>query len=130
MNWVNDYLDTAIYVDGGRGPLIYDCWGLVRDARANHMGLSRLPEYGGLRNDDPRSFTKAYRTEAAKLKPCLPEHGAIAAVMIGSVCTHVALVLELGGELKVLEINPEKGARCVRLGEWECMHVKVTYHND
>lgn len=130
MNWVNDYLDRAEYVDGGRGPVGYDCWGLVREARALHMGLSELPVYGSLRNTDPRGFTKAYRAEAAKLHPCEPEHGAIAAVMIGDVCTHVAVVIEEDGELWILEINPEKSARRLRLKTWLLDHLRVTFHND
>lgn len=130
MNWLNDYLDTAIYVDGGRGPVEYDCWGLVREVRAKHLGLSELPLYGALRNDDPRSFTKAYRCEARKLRECEPEHGAIAAVMIGEICAHVAVVLQMGDDLYALEINPEKSARVVRLNTWLLDHVRVTFHND
>lgn len=130
MNWINHYLENAMYVDGGRGPVAYDCWGLVREARDQHLGLSQLPVYGELRNTDPRSFTRAYRTEASKLRECQAEHGAIAAVMIGEVCVHVALVLELEGELFILEINPEKSARKLRLSLWLRDHVRVTFHND
>lgn len=130
MTWINDYLERAVYVDGGRGPTHYDCWGLVREARGIHMGLSQLPLYGDLRNDNPRAFTKAYRNESAKLKEGPPSHGAIAAVMIGDICTHVALVLEVANELWILEINPEKSARKLRLNEWLKGHVRVTFHND
>lgn len=131
MNWVNDYLNYAIYKDGGRGPVEYDCWGLVREARHKHMGLAELPVYGQLRNDNPRSFTRAYRNEAAKLDECDPSHGAIAAVMIGEVCTHVAVVLDEGYDgLWILEINPEKGARRMRLNTWRQDHTRVTFHND
>lgn len=130
MSWINDYLSNAVYVDGGRGPIEYDCWGLVREVRAKHMGLSELPVYGELRNDSPRLFTKAYRAEAAKLKECQPEHGAIAAVMIGEVCTHVAVVIESAGDLWILEVNPEKGARRLRLAAWLQDHTRVTFHND
>lgn len=130
MNWIDHYLLQAVYVDGGRGPLAYDCWGLVREARHVHLGLSQLPVYGELRNDDPRSFTKAYRAEAATLRECGPEHGAIAAVMVGEVCVHVALVLCIADEMWVLEINPEKAARLVRLYAWLDTHLRVTFHND
>jgi hypothetical protein len=130
MSWINEYLDRAVYVDGGRGPIEYDCWGLVREARGQHLGLSWLPVYGHLRNDNPRGFTKAYRAESAKLKECEPCHGAIAAVMIGNTCAHVALVVEEGNQLWILEINAEKGARKVRLNAWLRDHVRVTFHND
>lgn len=130
MSWVDHYLDAAVYVDGGRGPVEYDCWGLVREVRSKHMGLSELPVYGELRNDSHRLFTKAYRAESAKLKECQAQHGAIAAVMIGEVCVHVAVVIESGGELWILEINPEKSARFLRLNTWLRDHVRVTFHND
>lgn len=131
MTWVNDYLSRAVYVDGGRGPVEYDCWGLVREARAKHLNRGELPLYGELRNDNPRAFTRAYRAESSKLKECAPCHGAIAAVMIGDICAHVALVLEEGpSDLWVLEINPEKGARRLRLNAWMKEHTRVTFHDD
>lgn len=130
MNWIDCYLDSAVYLDGGRGPVHYDCWGLVREARGQHLGLSWLPAYGQLRNTDPRGFTKAYRSEAVKLRECGPEHGAIAAVLIGEVCVHVALVLSEPDGFVVLEINAEKSARVVRLDTWMRDHVRVTFHND
>lgn len=130
MKWVNEYLDSAVYVDGGRGPIGYDCWGLVREARTKHLGFRELPPYAELRNDNPRLFTKAYRAEAMQLRECAPEHGAIAAVMIGEICTHVAVVLQQRDELWVLEINPQKSARYLRLHTWLNDHVKVTFHND
>lgn len=130
MNWIDGYLERAVYADGGRGPTEYDCWGLVREARDKHLGLSQLPMYGQLRNTDPRSFTRAYRTECAKLRECEPEHGAIAAVMIGKVCAHVALVLDIDGEMFILEINSQKSARKIRLNIWLRDHVRVTFHND
>ena len=88
------------------------------------------PPLGSKDSIDPRAFTKAYRAESSKLTECPAQHGAIAAVMVGKVCTHVALVLELDGELMVLEINPDKGARKLRLSAWLNEHVRVTFHND
>ena len=130
MSWINDYLERAVYLDGGRGPVEYDCWGLVREVRALRLGLGELPLYGDIRNTDPRGFTKAYQRESSKLRECNPEHGAIAAVMIGPICAHVAVVIESAGELWVLEINPEKGARHLRLAAWLHDHNRVTFHND
>jgi hypothetical protein len=129
MEWINHYL-RACYKDGGRGPDVYDCWGLVRESRAEYLGLSQLPSYGDLRNKNPKDFTRAYRNESAKMEQCEPQHGAIAAVMRGEICVHVAVVLEVGGILKVLEINPTRGARCIPLRTWRRDHLKVTYHRD
>ena len=129
MEWVNRYLRCE-YVDGGRGPTAFDCWGLVREARHLHLGLAELPEYGDLRNTNPKDFTRAYLAESAKMEPCEPEHGAIAAVMHGKICVHVAVVLEDAGQLHILEINPKRGARKLPLAKWRREHLNVTYHRD
>lgn len=129
MDWITQYL-TKRYKDGGRGPDFYDCWGLVREARYRHCGMNLLPEFGDLRNTDPRAFTKAYSTEAAAMQQYEPEHGAIAAVLHGRVCVHVALVLEVCGRLHVLEINPTRGARFLTLAQWQRDHLHVTFHRD
>lgn len=129
MEWVTAYLSKK-YQDGGRGPDYWDCWGLVRDARARYCGKRLLPEFGSLRNTNPRAFTRAYEAEAMQMEQCTPEHGAIAAVLHGKVCVHVALVLEVSGELWILEINPVRGPRYMRLTQWQRDHLTVTYHRD
>lgn len=129
MEWINTYLSCG-YEDGARGPEKYDCWGLVRDARHRYMGKRLLPSWGHVRNTEPKVFTRAYRTEAQLMEECLPEPGAIAAVMHGTVCVHVALVVESGGRLKVLEINPKRGPRCLPLIQWEIDHNAILYYRD
>lgn len=126
---INQLLECT-YLDGGRGPTQYDCWGLVRAVRSGMLGLPLLPEYGDLRNTNPRDFNKAYRNESRKMEQCEPQHGAIAAVLIGKVCVHVAIVLEHRGQLRILEINPTRGARFLPLSEWQRDHNCVTYHRD
>lgn len=129
MEWVTQYLH-AKYEDGARGPDRWDCWGLVREARATHCGMRLLPEFGSLRNTDPRAFTRAYEAEAELMEQCEPEHGAIAAVLHGKICVHVALVVNADSELWVLEINPKRGPRFLRLNTWARDHLTVTYHRD
>lgn len=126
---MNQYLECT-YRDGGRGPVEYDCWGLARHVRHVELGLKLLPEYGSLRNTSPRDFTKAYRAESHLLRECGPEHGAIAAVLIGEICVHVALVLQIEGRFKILEINPTRGPRMLPLEKWLRDHNRVTFHND
>lgn len=129
MQWINHYLEKQ-YRDGGRGPDDWDCWGLVRHVRHFELGSPLLPEYGSLRSTSPRDFTRAYRKESKGLRECGPEHGAIAAVLIGDICTHVAVVLENEGRLFILEINPTRGARYLPLAKWLRDHNRVTFHND
>lgn len=130
MHWINRYL-KARYVDGGRGPDAYDCWGLVREARHVHCGKRLLPEHGALRNTNPRGFTKAYGSESVVMESCEPEHGAIAAVLHGKICVHVALVVADDiGNLWIVEINPVRGPRFMALNKWLRDHNTVTFHRD
>jgi hypothetical protein len=129
MEFVNRYL-SCTYEDGARGPDKHDCWSLVRTVRHFELGLRLLPEYGSLRNTEPREFTRAYEEESSCMERCEPEHGAIAAVMIGRICTHVALVIDSADGLRILEINPARGPRCMPLHKWMRDHSTVTFHRD
>lgn len=131
MNWINDYIFNARYLDGARGEdWQYDCWGLVREARHKHCGMRLLPSWGEIRNTMPKKFTKAYREEAAKMHECAPEHGAVAAVFIGDLCVHVALVVLADGRLHALEINNKRGVDFSRLVDFEALYQKVIYYRD
>lgn len=44
MEWWERYIG-APFLDGGRGPDSYDCWGLVREVYARMLGVD-LPSYG------------------------------------------------------------------------------------
>lgn len=129
MEWVNKYLSCK-YEDGARGPDKHDCWSLVRTARHAELGKRLLAEYGSLRNTDPREFTKAYEAESSVMELCEPESGAIASVLIGRICVHVALVIDSAEGLRILEINPTRGPRCMPLHKWLRDHSKVTFHRD
>jgi len=128
MDWVKRYLQMP-YVEGGRTETEMDCWGLVIHAR-QEAGFKPLPAYGAVRRDNGKAFTRAYGEGASLLEPCEAEHGAIAAVLHGKVCVHVALVLEHRGELWVLETNPVRGPRFIRHNTWIRDHLTVTYHRD
>jgi hypothetical protein len=128
-HWAEHYL-AAPYVDGARGPVAYDCWGLVREVRHLHCGKSLLESWGHVRNDNPRDFTRAYEKESTQLRKCGPEHGAIASVFRGRICCHVAVVVEIDAQLMVLEMTAGIGARMMRVHDFERVYMKVTYHND
>lgn len=132
MNWINDYVANVKYLDGGRGENnLYDCWGLVREARHLHCGQRLLPSWGEIRNTMPKEFTRAYEEESASMTECRPEHGAIAAVFIGRLCIHVGLVVDVGGgRLYVLEVNPKKGVNLLRVVDFASQYLKVIYYRD
>lgn len=129
--WVNHYL-AAKYQDGAREWLgkHYDCWSLVREVRHLYCGKVLLPSWGHVRNYQAREFTRAYEAESAKLRACLPEHGAIASAFRGRICHHVAVIVELAGQLYALEMTAGTGARIMRVSDFERQYLRVDYHND
>lgn len=122
---------SATYEDGARGPDRYDCWGLVRAVRHELLGLPLLPSFGAVRNTMPAAFTRAYEEQAALMEECQPEPGAIAAVFRGRIVIHVAVVIEVDGDLAVLEIrNDRTSARWLRIPDFESRYLRVIYYRD
>lgn len=128
-DWINDYL-SSVYVDGGRDIGALDCYGLARLVRHHHCGKRLLPSFGLIRNTQPKEFTLAYQEEAKNMQQCEPENGAIAAVFRGALCIHVAVIIEVDNELHALEINPKKGARLMRIPDFESQYLRVAYYRD
>lgn len=50
MDWWHRYIGLP-FQDGGRGPHVFDCWGLVRDVYARELGVV-LPSYGEISAHD------------------------------------------------------------------------------
>lgn len=128
---------AAGYRDGARGEEgMYDCWGLVRQARTDLYGLPLLPEFAGELRFDPQEFTRRYQEQARKMRETAPKPGAIAAVMRGRLCVHVALithdVTRASNDLYALEINPDICARWIHINEFERAHYGklVKYYAD
>lgn len=127
--WVKHYLG-AVYEDGARGPDRFDCWGLVRDARARFCGCRLLPSWGHVRNTQPAEFTRAYAAESAAMEECEPEPGAIAVCFRGRIAHHVALVVEADSRQWVLEINPGATARLRPIAAFLRDHIRVRFYRD
>lgn len=128
-HWAEHYLG-ATYEDGARGPDRFDCWGLVRDARARFCGCRLLPSWGHVRNTQPAEFTRAYAAESAAMEECEPEQGAIAVCFRGRIAHHVALVVDADGQQWALEINPMASARLRSLAAFLRDHTRVRFYRD
>lgn len=128
-HWVEQYLECR-YEDGARGPDRFDCWGLVRHVLHAHLGGRLMPSWGHVRNTMPRLFTRAYQAEATTMEECAPCVGAIAAVFRGAIVAHVGVVVEIGGQLRVLEMNPKTGVRHLSVRDFEAPYFRVVYYRD
>lgn len=126
---LNDFIGKG-YEDGARGPERYDCWGLTRAVRHEVYGLPLLASWGHVRHDMAREFTRAAQGVTAPMRRCTPQVGALALVYRGKICVHVAVVVEIDGQLAVMETNPKTNCRWLRVPEFERQHLKVEYYRD
>ncbi|MNJ16339.1 hypothetical protein D3C77_106000 [compost metagenome] len=128
---INYYLFNATYQNGGRGPLNFDCWGLVREVRYRVCGKALLPEWGAVGFSKLRENTLAYTRKSPEMRRCTaPEPGAIAAAFRGRLCVHVGVVLSVDGQLSILEINPGQRAKLVDPRRFAAAFDEVRYYND
>ena len=128
---INKYLQTR-YVKGGRGPVDFDCWGIVRLARHELFGLPLLPSFDGISPDDKPALTKACLAvrDSKGFEPVLPQDGAIATAWRARLCVHVGLVVEADSRLWVLETDEATGPCLTDLGKFESRYTKVIYYAD
>lgn len=127
---IERYLQSS-YKEGGRGPMEFDCWGLVRLARHQLYGLPLLPSFGAICPDDKNSLTRAAQhTISQHLQPSRAMPGAIASCWRGRLCLHVGLVVVLDGRLGVLEIDKRISPHWQRLSDFESRHLRVEYYHD
>lgn len=126
MKCLSDYL-AAPYRDGARGPLAFDCYGLVIAVRHEVFGLPLLPSRGSVGRGKVRANTRAYRDMKMSMEVCSPEPGVIAAAMVGEYLDHVGVVVHLDGQLKILDTNPG-GARIRTVRDFESIYQKVVYY--
>lgn len=98
---------------GGRGPDKFDCYGLVREMH-RRQGIE-LPDFISPRDDAEIAHTLAVKQQL--WRPCEPAAGAVAAIRIGSMVTHVGYLLD---DDQMLHVWQRSGGVCrERLHEWK-----------
>lgn len=126
MSPISKYM-SAPYKDGARGPLAFDCYGLVIAIRHEVFGLPLLPALGGVGRGRLRANTRAYWEIKTSMEECAPEPGVIAAAFAGEYLEHVGVVVHLDGQLKVLDTNPG-GPRIRPVRDFESCYQRVVYY--
>ena len=128
---INKYLFTR-YKKYGRGPDEFDCWGIVRTARAELFGKDLLPSYAEIDPQDKRALTEA--CEEVRVDHVFSESvatpGAIATAWRARICVHVGLVIEADDRLWILESDEETGPCLTRIDQFEQRYTKVIYYDD
>ncbi len=128
---IDKYLATD-YVKHGRHYPEYDCYGIVRDARAEMFGRSVLPSYQEIDPADKGRLTAAAfdireRHEFAEVRA---RPGAIATAWRAKLCVHVGLVVEADARLWILETDEGIGPSLTRLSTFESRYTRVVYYDN
>lgn len=128
-----DSLMRSRYVEGGRGPEEFDCWGLTRTGRTELFGLPLLPMCADAVPGNIPAITRSVHAVASKhgMHPDVdPAPGMIATGWHGRLCVHVGLVVRLDGLLYILETDKSTGPTCTRMRAFEGRYSKVVYYAD
>ncbi|MNL18587.1 hypothetical protein D3C87_1397380 [compost metagenome] len=120
------------YVEGGRGPEAYDCWGIVRDAKVALFGGEPLPLCADALPGHIPAITREVGRVATELgmHEAQPAPGMIATAWHGRLCVHVGLVVIVDGMTWVLETDKPTGPCLTRLRQFEDRYSKVVYYAD
>jgi len=92
---------TVKWQMGGRLFPILDCYGLVHEVRKD-LGLDEWPDFNGVVSDDGGMNREAqlFRNRVTETGPC---EGAVAACFNHQLVVHLAIVINIGGQLMVME---------------------------
>jgi cell wall-associated NlpC family hydrolase len=100
------------YVNGGRGPDAYDCYGLIRLMLAED-GID-IPDYKS--PDDPRLVTAIFNSEIRLWSRCEPKRGAVPLFRVPG-NFHCAYLLDSS---RFIHTWQHSGGICIeRLEEWK-----------
>lgn len=129
-----DDLLAVPYVANGRSQSGADCYGLVRMARVYLFGKPWMAVHGAVEGSDKRALTQAVQQESANYRQVKPYPGAIACAFRGSLCAHIAIVVDIDGKRMILETDEpgrgNHGPRLVNLRYFEQRFFRVVYYDD
>ena len=127
MSLYSQYMDCP-YVDGGRGPVEFDCWGLVREVLHARFAVPLLPSFGLVCPDDKPAMTNGYCQIVKALVPSVPKAGAVMAGFVGQNLVHVGVCIDDGGLLKVLHTSRNKGVRLDSVRSFKRLFLRTEFY--
>lgn len=128
---IDQYLKTR-YKRGGRGPVDYDCYGLLRDARTQLFECPLLPLLSSAPPGALRAITRAHSVVCSMhgFREVAAQPGAIAEGWVASLCVHVGLVVEVDGRMLILETDDPGGPRLTQINRFQTRFTRVLFFDD
>lgn len=123
------------YVDGGRDLSGLDCYGQVWYARQHVVRRPLSRSYAHILCANKEGMTAAFFAMLPAFIEVLPRHGAIGCCFKRDaegtpILLHVGLVLNVDGQLKVLNTNAKSGAELLPVRGFNRLAVEVRYYDD
>jgi len=131
-HWVAKYIGLP-YEEGARGPLAWDCWGIIQLIYTNERGI-QLPELPGLNAEQLARIHEVIITEAKNPEWTVvkePTEGCIVGMGNGhQVMHHVGVYVPVDGG-KVIHSRPKQNtvAETVRQLSFRGLHVLNFYQH-
>lgn len=117
---------SVIWQKGGRVYPKLDCFGIVNEIRGD-LGMPKYPDFAGVTKDGG-GLDREAKSYMPNLKRCEPENGALALCYSGSMVTHVAVVVEINGELRAAESNKKTNVTFLPVSRFIRRFVKVEFY--
>lgn len=123
----NQYLQVP-YVDGGRDPSGWDCWGKVRWIAHHDFAYPLFESFGHVHPDDKQSLHNSFEQIQYQFDPCQPKAGAIACLFRRGVLVHVGICVEVDGLLQVIHTSRQYGAEIIKRRDFERLALVTKYY--
>lgn len=117
---------SVTWQKGGRVYPQLDCFGIVNEIRGD-LGLPKFPDFAGVTKDDS-GLDREAKAYMPNLQPCEPQNGSLALCYSGSMVTHVAIAVEMNGQLLVAECNPKINVTFLPVSRFMRRFVKVEFY--
>lgn len=117
---------SVTWQKGGRVYPLLDCFGIVNEIRGD-LDLPKFPDFAGVTKDNGGLNREAV-AYMHNLRPCEPQSGALALCYSGGMVMHVAVAVEVGGQLLAAESNPKTNVTFLPLSRFLRKFVKVEFY--
>lgn len=116
---------SVVWQKGGRVYPELDCFGVVNEVRKD-LGMPEWPDFAGVTKDGG-GLNREARKLMLSLQRCEPCEGAGVACYSGSTVTHVGVVVNIDGELHVVDCNEKSNVSVRPVARFRRQYVKVEF---